>query len=75
MKSIYSKAILVIIVATTFFLTACTDETNQATSDKEASGEHVWQTQTDALQTAKDMANQLQQNLDLQKEKLDQESK
>lgn len=50
-------------------MSACNDKADENTV--KANGDHVWQTQTDALQTAKDMAKKMQESLDLQKEKMD----
>ena len=51
------------------FLIACTDDENK--NKKELSGDHIWKEQTDTLKTSKDVAKQLQQSLDQQKQKLD----
>lgn len=39
---------------------ACSDK-NEETAEK-ANGDHVWKTQTDALQSAKDMAKKMDAN-------------
>ena len=54
-----------------FLMTACSDETDKSTSNKENTGDHVWKTQTDALKSAKEMAKELQKSLDQQQEKLE----
>ena len=51
-------------------LTACTDNAEEPASKKESSGDHVWKTQTDALQSAKDMSKKMQESLDQQQETL-----
>lgn len=51
-------------------ITSCSSETNEQTSKEESSGDHVWKTQTDALQSAKDMAKKMQESLEQQQEKM-----
>lgn len=47
---------------------ACSDEDDKK---KPATGDHVWKQQTDTLQASKDAANKIQQSLDQQQQKLD----
>ena len=50
-------------------MVACGDNPDDAaTKDK---GDHVWKTQTDTLQSAKDMANKMQESLNQQQETMD----
>lgn len=53
------------------FMVACSDTSDESTEKEKAKGDHIWKTQTDALQTAKDTAKKLQENLNLQQEKMD----
>jgi outer membrane biogenesis lipoprotein LolB len=53
------------------FIAACTDNEESKDSKKEAKGDHVWKHQTDALKTSKDVAKQLQEQLNQQQQKLD----
>ena len=63
------KLILIgLISSSASMLIACSDE--QDTSKEKASGDHVWKTQTDALQSAKDVAEKAQKSLNEQTEKL-----
>ncbi|MFK5913436.1 MAG: hypothetical protein QM484_03605 [Woeseiaceae bacterium] len=65
--------IFALILSTSISLSGCTDSTD-SDDDKAQSSEkkndHVWKQQTDALQSAKDMAAKLQKSLDQQAEKL-----
>ncbi len=49
-------------------LIACTDNND----DSNGNSGHVWQSQTDTLQKSKDMANELQKNLNLQQQQIEQ---
>ena len=51
-------------------MNACTDDANEPSTKKETKGDHVWKTQTDALQSAKDAAKKMQKSLDQQKDKM-----
>ena len=63
------KLILIgLISSSASMMVACSDE--EDTSNEKASGDHVWKTQTDALQSAKDVAKKAQQSLNEQTEKL-----
>lgn len=62
--------LLTLILTMSLVLIACSDDSEKSSSKPEASGEHVWKTQTDALKTAKDVAGNLQESLNQQKEKL-----
>lgn len=70
MKKINTLILLALISTMALFLTACSDETDKSTSKKENTGDHVWKTQTDALQSAKDMSKKMQEDLKLQEEKM-----
>ena len=67
MKNFKSFLVLGFLLSIFYTLTACSDDTDKP----EATGDHVWKTQTDALKTAKDVAGNLQESLNQQKEKLE----
>lgn len=71
MKNLKTFIFLGFISTTALFITSCTDETNEQTSKKEKTGDHVWKTQTDTIQSAKDMANKMQESLKKQQENMD----
>lgn len=52
-------------------MAACSDNNDNQAGKKEASGEHIWKHQTDALKTSKDAAKQLQDNLNLQQQNIE----
>lgn len=52
-------------------MVACSDNEDKSEPKKEASGDHIWKHQTDALQTSKDVAKKLQESLNQQQKKLD----
>ena len=52
-------------------LTACSDDTGQPATEAEATGDHIWKTQTDALQSAKDMTKKMQESIKQQQENMD----
>lgn len=52
-------------------LMACNDSNNETAEKQNEQADHVWKTQTDALQSAKDMAKQMQESLNQQQEKMD----
>ena len=52
-------------------MVACGDNPDEAATKDKAKGDHVWKTQTDALQSAKDMANTMQESLKQQQENMD----
>ncbi len=56
-----------LLLATALLLGACSDNND----DKAKTGDHVWKTQTDALQQSKDVAKELQKNFDLQKQQME----
>lgn len=70
MKNIKSTVLLGFIAIMALVTSACTEKTEQASDKKDASGDHVWKTQTDALQSAKDMADEMQKSLKQQQEKM-----
>lgn len=51
---------------------ACSDNSEE-TAEK-PNGDHVWKTQTNALQSAKDMANKMEESLKQQQEKMDEKN-
>ena len=70
MKNIKSLVFIGLISSMSLILNACSDDADEPTSKKETTGDHVWKTQTDALQSAKDMAKEMQKSLDQQQEKM-----
>ena len=71
MKTFKLFLLLGLFSAITFSLTSCSDDSEKSSSKAETTGDHVWKTQTDALQSAKDVAGKLQESLNQQKDKLD----
>lgn len=67
MKKFYPKVSIILVASMALFLTACSDDKNQ----EQGKNDHVWKNQTDALQTSKDTAKKLQESLNLQQQKLD----
>ena len=57
--------VLILLVSLTV---ACSQDKDD---NKKASGDHVWKSQTDTIQTSKDMAKKIQQSLDQEKKDLD----
>jgi len=70
MKNIKTFILLGFISTMALLLTACSDDAEESANTKENTGDHVWKTQTDALQSAKDMSKKMQENLDQQQETL-----
>lgn len=62
------KTVILLIFAMSLF--ACSDENNEAPK-KETSGDHVWKSQTDTIQKAKDATKKLQDSLNQQQQKTD----
>ena len=52
-------------------LTACSDDAEQPATEAEATGDHVWKTQTDALQSAKDITKKMQESMKQQQKNMD----
>ena len=53
-------------------MSACSDDKKEVSNKTEIKNDHVWKTQTDALQTAKDSTKEMQENLKQMQEKLEQ---
>lgn len=70
MKNIKTFIFLGFISTMALLLAACSDDAEESASKKESTGDHVWKTQTDALQSAKDMSKKMQESLDQQQETL-----
>jgi len=67
----FKKIILIGFISTlTLMMVACSDNQDPAEDKSKTSGDHVWKTQTDALQSAKDMAKKMQESLNQQQEKM-----
>lgn len=64
------KSLLSLVFAASLItgLTACTEESDK---NEKKSGDHVWKQQTDTLKKSKDVAKQLQDSLNQQQKKLD----
>jgi len=67
MKAIFTKMFIILMAIMGLFLTACSDDKNQ----EQGQNNHIWKHQTDTLQTSKDAAKKLQESLNLQQQKLD----
>ena len=65
------KGIIIIVLISTLSLIFISCSNDEADSKDKTKADHVWKQQTDALKSAKDVAEQLQQSLNQQKEKLD----
>ena len=57
--------------AITFSLSACSDDSEKPNNKAEATADHVWKTQTDALQSAKDVTKKMQENINQQQDNID----
>ena len=68
-----TKRIILIglISAMSLIMTACSDDKKEASTKTEVKNDHVWKTQTDALQTAKDSAKEMQETLKKQQEQFE----
>ena len=55
----------------TFSLSGCSDDSEKSNSKAEDNGDHVWKTQTDALQSAKDVTKKMQENINQQQINMD----
>ena len=64
------KSVLAFIFAASLAvaLVGCSDDNDK---NEAKSGDHIWKHQTDALQTSKDVANQLQDSLNQQQKTMD----
>lgn len=71
MSKIHLSIFLCLISFMATSLTACSDKTEDATANKAKNTDHVWKTQTDALKSAKEMTNKMQESLKQQQEDLD----
>ncbi len=56
-----------ILIASALLLGACSDNDDEQAK----TGDHVWKTQTDALQQSKDVAKELQKNFELQQQQME----
>lgn len=71
MKNFKSFLFLGLFITMTLSLPSCSDDTEKSSTKTEATGDHVWKTQTDALQSAKDMAKKMEETLKQQQENMD----
>ena len=55
-------------------LSACSDDAEQPATKAEPNGDHVWKTQTDTLQSAKDMTKKMQESIKQQQENMDKQN-
>jgi ABC-type glycerol-3-phosphate transport system substrate-binding protein len=72
MKKIKMFIVLSLVSGMALMMTACSDDKKVAETKKEKKTDHVWKTQTDALQSAKDSAKKMQEELEQQQKKLEQ---
>ena len=70
MKRVKTFIFLGFITRLALNMIACSDHNDEQERKKESSGDHVWKTQTDALQSAKDMSKKMQESMDQQQEML-----
>ena len=70
MKNIKTFILLGFISTIALLLTACSNDSEESVNKKESTGDHVWKTQTDALQSAKDMSKKMQESMVQQQETL-----
>lgn len=52
-------------------MTACSEDKKEASTKTEVKNDHVWKTQTDALQSAKDSAKKMQETMNKQQEAME----
>ena len=52
-------------------MTACGDNADENTKKDEAKGDHIWKSQTDTLQSAKDSVKKMQDTIKQQQESMD----
>lgn len=70
MKRVKTFIFLGFITSIALNMVACSDDNDEQESKKESSGEHVWKHQTDTLKSAKEMAKKMQESLNQQQEKM-----
>ena len=70
MKNIKTFILLGFISTMPLLLTSCSDDAEESANKKESTGDHVWKTQTDALQSAKDTSKKMQESMDQQQKTL-----
>lgn len=65
--------LLTLLLSISLSLISCSDadDSEKSSSKAETKSDHVWKTQTDALQSAKDMAEKMNESLKQQQEKMD----
>lgn len=68
MNTIKTLVLVGLISSTGSLMVACSDKEDR---NKESTGDHVWKSKTDTIQTSKDAAKKLQEQLNLQQQKLD----
>jgi uncharacterized lipoprotein YehR (DUF1307 family) len=71
MKKIKTLILFAQILAIASLMIACSDNEENKNRQTEAQGDHIWKHQTDTLKTSKDAAKKLQESLNLQQQKLD----
>lgn len=71
MGKIKKLILLVLVSSVAVMMVACSEEDEQKKSKNEATGDHIWKHQTDALKTSKDVAKKLQESMNQQQQKLD----
>ena len=71
MKIVKSHLFLGLLSVIAFSITSCSDDTDKPTPKAETTGDHVWKSQTDALQSAKDVTKKMQENIQQQQQNMD----
>ena len=71
MKKIKTLILVAQILGIASLMIACSDDEENKASQTETQGDHIWKHQTDTLKTSKDAAKKLQESLNLQQQKLD----
>ncbi len=71
MKNLKNIILIGFLLTLASMMVACSNDEDSNDEKKEASGDHVWKTQTDALKTVKDMAKKMQESLKQQQDKMD----
>ena len=71
MKKMNSGISLILVSCMASLLVACSEDTDSAKSKNKTNGDHVWKHQTDTLKASKDAAKKLQDSLNQQQQKMD----
>lgn len=71
MKIFKSHLFLGLLSVIAFSITSCSDNTDKPTPKAETTSDHVWKSQTDALQSAKDVTKKMQESIKQQEKNMD----